>query len=266
MLKRILVYTLFSFVVPFSIMAQHLEIGINMGGANYWGDLAPSVVMKETHFSYGFFARLNLSSSFAFTAAINNGTVSGDDKNFEYNKPRNLNFTTPFKEYSGVVEFNFFKFGPDVLDKRFSPYVFWGLGFTQFDPQADVNGEMVQLRNIQTENQSYGSTVMCMPFGMGFKWQFARHFACETNINFRRVFSDYLDDVSTVYPDNNETFLKKGVIGAYLTDPSSAVNNSVPLFSKGDRRGNQDYTDWYVTTTVSISYRFYKRTKCRRFY
>lgn len=246
--------------------SQHLEIGIMAGAANYWGDLAPELVMKENHLAYGAFARVNLSSSFAFTAGLTKATVSGNDKNFEVNKIRNLNFITPLTEYSAIVEFNFFRFGVDVLDKKFSPYVFLGIAFTQFDPQADVKGNKVQLRNIQTENVAYKSTVTGIPFGMGFKWQFHRHLACEWNVNFRRFNSDYLDDVSTVYPDYNQTLLRKGVVGAYLADPSTATNNNVPLFQQGDRRGNADYTDWYVTSTVSISYRFYKRTKCRRFY
>lgn len=265
-MKQLKLYLLFVLALPAGLSAQHLEIGGMLGASNYWGDVAPTMVLKETHVAYGFYARLNISSSFAFTAAINNCTVSGDDKNFAYNKLRNINFTTPITEYSGVIEFNFLPFGVDVLDKKFSPYVFWGLAFTQFDPQTIVKGQTVQLRNIQTENVSYPSTVMCMPFGMGVKWQFHRHFAAEANVNFRRVFSDYLDDVSTVYPDNAQTMLKKGVVGAYVTDPSSGVNNSTPAFAAGTRRGNSDYTDWYVTSSVSISYRFYKRTKCRRFY
>lgn len=253
-------------LLPFRSFSQHLELGLAVGGANYWGDLAPSIVAGETHLAYGGFARINLSSSFAFTAAINNLTVSGDDKNFDFNQPRNLNFTTPITEYSGTIEFNFFKFGVDVLDKKFSPYVFWGIAFAQFDPQGEIKGRMIQLRNIRTENQAYKSTITSMPFGMGFKWQFHRHLACDINLNMRRFFSDYLDDVSTVYPDYNTTLLQKGSVGAYLTDPSSGVNNSVPLYSAGDRRGNADYNDWYFTGTVSISYRFYKRSKCRRFY
>lgn len=239
---------------------------MNLGAANYWGDIAPSIVMKETHVAYGFFARINLSSSFAFTGAINNMSVSGNDKNFEYNKLRNINFNTDITEYSGTLEFNFRKFGVDVLDKKFSPYVFIGLAFTQFDPTANNGGIVVHLRNIQTENKSYGSTVTSLPWGMGFKWQFHRHFAAEANVNFRRVFSDYLDDVSTVYTDYTTNVAKKGIVGATAADPSTHINSGNPLFSVGQRRGNSDYNDWYVTSTVSVSYRFYKRTKCRRFY
>ena len=251
---------------PLSLFAQHLEVGMNMGAANYWGDIAPTIVLKETHFAYGFFARINLSSSFAFTGAINNMTVSGNDKNFEYNKIRNINFSSDITEYSGTLEFNFMKFGVDVLDKKFSPYVFVGLAFTEFDPITKIGSTTVHLRNIQTENKSYGTTVLSMPFGMGVKWQFHRHFAAEANVNFRRVTSDYFDDVSSVYPDYTATVAKKGVVGATATDPSSQLNSGNPVFKGGQRRGNSDYTDWYVTSTVSVSYRFYKRTKCRRFY
>lgn len=262
--KRIILAILTA--LPLASWSQHLEIGAHIGASNYWGDLAPSVVWKESHLAGGIFARINLSSTFAFTMARNAMTISGNDKNFDYLKPRNINFTCPIVEYSGTLEFNFFKFGVDVLDKKFSPYVFIGIAFTQFDPTADALGQKISLRNVQTEGKSYPGTVTSMPFGLGFKYQFHRHFATEINVNFRRVNSDYLDDVSTVYPDYNATLAKKSAMGAYVADPSSGVVGSTPLFNLGDKRGNSDYTDWYVSSTISVSYRFYKRSKCRRFY
>lgn len=251
--------------MSFSSRAQHLEVGLNLGGSNYLGDLAPSIVLKETHLMYGAFARLNMSSSFAFNMAINSMTISASDQNFSYTGSRNLNVYTPITEYTGIIEFNFLKFGVDVLDKKFSPYVFWGLGITQFSPKAIIGGQKVDLRNYQTEGKSYSSSAYSMPFGMGFKWQFHRHFAAEFNVNFRRMFSDYLDDVSTVYQDFATVNTKKGQLAATLMDPSVILYGN-PQFSAGKRRGNSDYADWYITSSVSVSYRFYKRSKCRRFY
>lgn len=252
---------------PFLSKAQHLEVGALLGVSNYFGDLAPQIVPKETHPAFGAYARLNLSSSFAFTGSITSATISGNDKNFAYNNLRNLNFSTSLTELAAIVEFNFFKYGVDVLDKKFTPYVFLGIALTAFEPSARYQGTTVKLRNLQTENQQYGNFATCIPMGMGVKWQFHRHFAFEANVGFRRSYSDYLDDVSTVYPDPAATAQGKGVFVATVTDPSALLSGGAgPVFPPGYRRGNADYTDWYIISSASISYRFYKRSKCRRFY
>jgi hypothetical protein len=246
--------------------SQHFEMGVNLGLANYFGDIAPSPVLSESHMAYGAFARINLSSSFAFNTLITTGTISGDDKNSDATRVRNINFNTPITEYAAWVEFNFFKFGVDVTDKRHSPYVFLGLALTQFDPATRFDGKNIKLRNIRTEDVSYESSTVSIPFGIGYKWQFHKHFAMDWALGFRRSNSDYLDDVSTVYPDFQDVLKRKGALAAELSDPSRPLNGGLPLSDKGYRRGNPDYTDWYIFSTVSLSYRFYKNVRCRRFY
>jgi hypothetical protein len=247
--------------------AQHFEMGVMLGGSNYWGDLAASPVIGETNAAFGGFARINLSSSFAFTANLINARISGNDNNFDHQRIRNLNFTTDLTEFSGIVEFNFKKFGVDVNEKRHTPYVFLGLAFTQYIPTATYNNNRIELRNIRTEEVQYGLFTVAIPMGIGYKWQFAKHAALNWNIGFRRSYSDYLDDVSGVYPDNfAEIQRKKGFNIATATDPSAANNRGIPISERGYRRGNPDFTDWYVVSTVSISWRFYKKLKCRRFY
>lgn len=255
------------FCASFSTKAQHFEMGVMLGGSNYWGDLAASPVIGETKAAYGGFARLNLSSSFAFTANLINATISGNDNNFDHQRVRNLNFTTALTEFSGIVEFNFKKFGVDVNEKRHSPYVFLGLAFTQYIPTATYNNIRFELRNVRTEDVQYGLFTVAIPMGIGYKWQFAKHAAFNWNLGFRRSYSDYLDDVSGVYPNNfAEIQRQKGFNLATATDPSAANNAGIPISERGYRRGNADFTDWYVVSTVSISWRFYKKLKCRRFY
>lgn len=258
---------IFSFMLFSKAFAQHFEIGAMAGGSNYFGDLAASPVLTETKPAYGVFARVNMSSSFAITASLTNATISGDDKNFAHNAIRNINFNTPIFEYAGWVEFNFFKFGVDVQDKRYTPYVFLGAAITQYDPSAVAStGQTVKLRNLRTEDIQYGTYTVSIPWGVGFKWQFHKHFAMDWNLGFRYSMSDYLDDVSTVYPDFRDMQKRKGDLAAELSDPSRAANFGLPLNQKGYRRGNADYSDWYIVSTVSLSYRFYKHLKCRRFY
>src|SRR5574343_1712391 len=86
--------------------SQAFELGITAGFANYIGDLAPTPVITETKPAGGVFSRINLSSTWAWNNSIMIAQVSGNDKNFDFNAARNLNFQTNIYEYASTFEFN----------------------------------------------------------------------------------------------------------------------------------------------------------------
>ncbi len=243
--------------------AQAIELGYQLGGSNYWGDLAPKVVMSETHLSSGLFARLNLSNSFAWKNELNFHNISGTDQNFEFNKSRNLNFHSKITEFASVIEFNFVKYGTGVLDKKLTSYFYTGLSYFRFNPQTEINDNTVDLATYQTEDIAYSKSAMAIPFGMGVKWMVNKNFALEWQLGFRKSFTDYLDDVSTVYPDIDAK-LAKGLVAGTLSDRSIESNNGTPLNKQGYRRGNPDYNDWFMSSTISVCYRINSRVKCAR--
>jgi hypothetical protein len=242
--------------------AQRVEIGVTLGAANYVGDLAPSIVLSETKPAFGFFGRYTLSSSFALTGSMLFSQLSGSDKNFDFNKPRNLSFRSNISEFAGVVEFNFLKYGKGVLDKKFTSYIFLGIGVVNFNPQGYYNNQWNDLRPLQTEGKDYKTSSAVIPFGLGIKWRLSKHFAFESSVGFRKTYTDRLDDVSETYADPST----KGAIATYLTDPSVDLNNGTPQFSANHRRGNADFNDWYVIANVSLTYRIFGRGLCARFY
>jgi hypothetical protein len=243
-----------------------MEVGVALGAANYVGDLAPSMVPAETKPSLGFFGRYALSSSFAFKGEITYTQVSGSDQNFSFNAPRNLSFRTDITEYSGVIEFNFNRYGLRILDKKFTSYVFLGVAMVEYNPQALYQGNWYDLRPLRTEGKDYATTTTAIPFGMGIKLKVGRNFAFESNIGFRKLFTDYIDDVSDVYINNNGQSKNAGVVAATLSDRSAELNNGVAQFREGSRRGSVDFNDWYVIGSVSLSYRIFNNQKCARFY
>lgn len=247
-------------------IAQRVEVGGSIGAANYVGDLAPSMTMKETHPAVSVFGRYNISSSFAFTGTILVSRLSGSDANFDVNRARNLSFRSNLTEFSGVFEFNYFKYGLDILDKHFTSYVFLGLGVFRYNPQGFILNEWVDLRPLQTEGESYGNTSVCVPFGLGIKWRLSKHLSLESSLGFRKTFTDRLDDVSGFYADINSQLTNKGTLAARLTDRSAEVNNGTSLFSGGYKRGNRDFNDWYMVGNVTLSVRIFGRYKCGRFY
>jgi hypothetical protein len=248
------------------VYGQRVELGVNLGAANYVGDVAPSMVAAETHPAFGFFGRYTISSSFAFTGSMQFTKISGSDQNFDFNKPRNISFRTNMSEYSGVLEFNFFKYGKGILDKKFTSYVFLGLGVVNYTPQGLYNNEWIDLRPLKTEGKNYKGSSTIIPFGIGIKWRLNKFFALESNFGFRKTYTDYLDDVSTTYVDNAAQEATRGVIAAHFADPSADLNNGAPQFEANHRRGNADFNDWYVIFNVSLSYRIFANQKCARFY
>jgi Domain of unknown function (DUF6089) len=234
--------------------------------ANYVGDLARTMVMSETHPAVGIFGRYALSSSFAVKGEIISTQVSGSDLNYGFNSPRNLSFRSNITEYSGVLEFNFNKYGLRILDKKVTSYVFIGVAMFEFKPETFFQNAWYDLRPLKTEGVTYGSTSYAIPFGMGVKYHLYRNFSFEANVGFRKTYTDYLDDVSRVYIDNNEQNKRMGAVAAILTDRSAELNNGVPQYSAGSKRGNADFKDWYMIGSVSLTYRIINPTKCARFY
>ncbi|MCK6611461.1 MAG: DUF6089 family protein [Bacteroidia bacterium] len=250
-----------------SVKAQYsrYEFGIQGGVSNYWGDLSPSVVLKETHPTGGIFARINLSPSFAWKTELNVLKVSGSDKNFDFNRGRNLSFYSQINEVASVLEFNFFKYGPFVLNKPYTAYFYSGIAAFSFNPQTNLNGKTFDLIDYRTEDVSYSRIGVAIPFGMGFKWMVNKNLALEWQLGFRRTYTDYLDDVSGVYPDIESRFSDGGLITATLTDRSIEWNGS-PINKKGYKRGDSNYRDWYMTSTFSLTFRLNSKVKCARFY
>jgi hypothetical protein len=265
-LSGLLVF-LCAFINSFNIYAQadRFEFGLQGGACNYWGDLSPKVVLKETHTTAGIFSRINLSSSIAWKNELNVYQVSGSDKNFDYNEGRNLSFSSQINEVASIIEFNFFKYGPYILDKKFTTYFYAGLSGFSFNPQARLNGTTYDLIDYKTENVAYSRIAVAVPFGMGVKWMLNKNFALEWQFGLRKTFTDYLDDVSTVYPDINARFNDGGLIGATLTDRTIETKGT-PQNKMGYRRGNPDYKDWFMSSTFSFVFRLNSKVKCGRFY
>ena len=90
MKKHVVLFTVFWALKTLSAFSQKVEIGLNVGLANYTGDLAPSVVLSETQPAAGVFARLNLNNTWALTGFANFLRISGHDANFSFNAPRTV--------------------------------------------------------------------------------------------------------------------------------------------------------------------------------
>lgn len=230
------------------------EIGVSGGISWYNGDLNPDKFFSNDYYhpAFGVQLRRNLNKRFALRWQFNYGTLSADDRSasspFQLN--RNLNFTTDIYEFASTIEFNFLEFDALINRERFSPYSFIGLAGFYFNPQTDVEGNIYELQPLATEGKSYSRINVSIPFGFGFKLAFTDRMLMSLDWGMRRTFTDYLDDVSSKYPNADEL---EG-LSANLSDRS--LEQAGPDGTNwGTQRGISTTKDWYSFVMASFSVR-----------
>ncbi len=256
MLKKITLILLL--IAPFILSAQYTELGLIAGTSNYQGDLAPSNLKTSfgrTHASFGAFGRYNMNNYVSIKLGLTYGRISGSDT--DNNRARNLSFRSDLIDVSLTGEFNILGFQPYALEKVFSPYVFAGVGLVHFNPLAQYNGEWVELQPLGTEGQGiagnaakYNLVQVVIPFGGGLKYAINDTWTLGAELGLRKTFTDYLDDVSSRYEDEEVLIANNGELAASL------ANRSGEPIAGGTLRGNPDNKDWYVFAGFSVSFNF----------
>ncbi len=246
--------------------AQYFEIGGQFGFTNYFGDLQAShLEPSEYNMALGLFGRLNLNRHLSVKLGFLKGEISGTDQNSSASsgrRQRNLSFKSPIYELSLTGEFNIVPF--DIREDKIAAfYLFTGVAGFKFNPYADFEGERYSLRDLGTEGQylpgsdntPYSLYQIAIPMGIGTKINLNYRCNIGVEIGLRKTFTDYLDDVSTVYP-NIEALDAADPIAAQLSF-REAEYYELDLKSAdepaGKIRGNPDKMDWYFFGGVTIS-------------
>jgi hypothetical protein len=262
--KLFLFFSMF-FCVMMKSSAQYNELGIMVGASNYKGELSPHLFNTDfLHFAGGLFYRHNWNRHWSYKLEFNYGRVSGNDAaaTTGFEKNRNLSFYSDILEVSPQIEFNFFPYETGNADFRFTPYLFTGLAIFHFNPKAELNGNVYDLQPLGTEGQGaggpapYNLTAFALPFGGGIKVSLGTvGFGIE--VGARRCYTDYLDDVSTVYPDFLKLLAANGPVAVALSDRSLFLSDSTITIPKhvGKQRGNSQDPDWYVFGSLTIYFR-----------
>jgi hypothetical protein len=245
-------------LVTMTTSAQNWEFGGMLGASNYHGDLAYNIVPTETHISGGIQSRYNFNPYWSYRPSITYAAISGSDANFAEYRLRNLSFQSDIWEVNNALEFNFVPFGSRILSKNFSSYATLGLAVFYHNPKAVLQGESYALRNLNTEGQNnksrYGLLQLAIPFGGGVKYNINKNLVVGFEIAWRKTFTDYLDDVSTTYPDLDNLRDSRGDLAANLSDRSWEVEGT-QLSTAGDERGDPAMKDFYIITGFTLAYR-----------
>lgn len=234
--------------------------GIGMAG--YVGDLIKSTAPFQQS-SYSASAGLNYALIPHLNARFDLGfhQVQGyDNKSGGAHPERNLSFESKILEFAVAAEYTLVN-----LDKhRFSPYIFIGIGAFHFNPRAYFGaGGTHPLRELGTEGQGlagypglYSTMAVEYPIGGGIKYVVNKKITLLGEFCYRPSGTDYLDDVSTNYPNkalldarnpNTSKFTYRGD-GAYPTNPAL-------------KRGNPGNKDAYYTTQLKVAYRLQAKTQ-----
>ncbi len=264
MYKRI---TLFCFFITLGAItqAQNFEAGIFMGASNYMGDLpGEHVDYDKSSLSVGFFLKYNVTEYLSARVGYTQGRISGDDQfstDESGRKQRNLHFESKIKEINILAECHFLAFVFDGERPLISPYVFGGIAGFHFNPKANINGELVALQPLGTEGQNleggpdkYGLYQIAIPAGIGTEIKVGSVAKIGVELGIRKTFTDYLDDISSVYPDI-EAMADADPLSASLSyrtpEYDSALAETNPV---GNIRGNSSAKDWYGFAGLSFTF------------
>ena len=262
LVKKTLLIILFGLSYSLTFAQLGWEAGGWIGTSYYFGDLNTSFRLNRPGIAAGLVGRYNFNERLCFKFSANYGNVSAydSDSNNSFEKARNLSFKSIIVDGTGQFEFNFLPYVHGSRDKFYTPYIFAGLSAFYFNPKAELDGEWIALRPLGTEGQFKGEeyyTIQgAIAYGVGLKLDLSYEWSLNFEISSRRLFTDYLDDVSTVYPDMDDLEALHGPDAVALSDRSIIGENEVRIGQEGRQRGSSNVNDIYVMAGISLVYYF----------
>ncbi|MDZ4793832.1 MAG: DUF6089 family protein, partial [Bacteroidota bacterium] len=255
---------MFIVILYSSAMAQRVHVGLFGGAAAYLGDLTDKIFPKKvTNGAVGVTINYEFTDRFMLRGGLTYAVVGGADRYSEKAdlKLRNLSFETSILEFSAIGEYNLL----NLDEVRYTPYLFAGLAMFKFDPYTyDAAGQKQMLKPLSTEGQDiagyadrapYGLTQFAIPFGGGVKFALGDNIRVGIEGGLRKLFTDYLDDVSKNYIDPADLLAARGSKAVELSFRSNEVGGSLVYPGKDQQRGSPKSKDYYYFTGIHLTYR-----------
>ena len=269
------------------------EAGFTVGPMAYLGDLGGHIGkgttfikdynMNTTKLAIGGFYAVYPTQFLGFRFSLNYGNIEGADANItphggdEVTRlDRNLNFRTAIIEGTVMGEVYptiFLEDDPDDVAGRLRPYGVIGLGLFHFNPQGSYHDPnsgdtyWVDLRPLHTEGEGwaeypdrkeYSLTQLNIPMGVGIKYFFSDNVNLSFEIIHRKLFTDYLDDVSTKYVDPSlfYKYLSPALAPIAVAMSNKAVDGYAnPNYTTNSKRGDPSQNDSYFTAQFKLAIR-----------
>ncbi|MEM7656534.1 MAG: DUF6089 family protein [Bacteroidota bacterium] len=245
----------------------YFKVGVSTGSTNYLGDLDDDLTFRFTKAGLGLAGSYRMNPFMTARLGFFRGWARATDAvSFnDVRQRRNLSFRTPITEFNGMVVFDFVPTDRSyVYRPPFVPYVFGGIALFSFNPQAQLGDRWYDLQPLGTEGQNladpnelypepYNLTQFSVPMGAGVRFAISRRLDLEIETGFRKTFTDYLDDVSGVYP-NLDDLRAQNPVAALLSDRIDLNEFPEGASVVNGIRGDRTQTDWYIYSCVRISY------------
>ena len=206
-------------------------------GSNDLSDLN----LEQTRYAFGAGMQYH-AGAFSLGASAFYARLSADDRLTNASRSvRRLHAITDVVEVAANVEY---RIGGNSILRNF--YFNVGGGLMIYTPMARYNGQLVKLRPLGTEGQNYmagrqqySKFAPVIPFGFGYSFPLSNGSRLGIDLSMRKSFTDYLDDVSTVYADAAQIAEISGPVAAYLSDPS--LEGRAIGSQRGDSKDNDGY-------------------------
>ncbi len=243
---------------------QQGDYGVTVGGAHYFGDINTRAELERPKPAFGLFFRKQFDNYVGVRLSVHYAQLGYSDtySTNSYQQSRNLSFNTNIWEIAAMGHFNFFKFLPGSPGYTFTPYITLGIGAFSYDPYAYIADKKEYLRPLGTEGQTigykgrkqYGTIAMCVPFGVGVKYNVTPDVNVSFEIGHRYTFTDYLDDVSTTFIGADKfPATGTGPTARLLQDRSYEIDPNNIIGIEGRQRGFSKQKDQYIIAELGVS-------------
>jgi hypothetical protein len=234
------------------------EVGGWFGGSTYFGDLNTNYRLNRAKPAFGALAKYNFNDRLSLGLHASFTTLEAKDSDSKniFEKSRNLDFKTFLFEAAPQLEFNFLPYVHGSRDYFFTPYMAAGFSVYKFNPRTKLNDKWYSLVEYGTEGQfqgeEYGKTQFAGVGAFGFKLDKNYRWSTFLELSARKLFTDYIDDVSGNYPDFDDLEAQRNDIAVALSDKSFAPK----IGEAGRQRGNGKKNDTFMLLKLGMTYYF----------
>lgn len=248
---------------------QTADIGVQLSGAAYWGDIEKVNYSKSVTPVIGILGRWNFNKRLSLRGQLLTGNLKADgifsNSNIAQSGTRNAteeyardttqayNFNRSIQTAEAILEFNFRNYKMGSLKKdRFTPFVSLGLGGfysrapragtfilnpTETFPGSKLYTPYLDANGRKTNNTDALSFII--PVGMGVKFNITQNLGGVIEVIVRKTFVDNIDN---------------------LDDPKRFQNfdNTTTTYPDKFAKNTWSNNDWYATLSVSLLYQLWK--------
>jgi outer membrane protein OmpA-like peptidoglycan-associated protein len=206
------------------INAQDWEVGLQGGLSQYYGDVTNNEIslLGESRNPYGgLFVRGYFGNALGVRFNGNIAEYAGNDINTDAVATRGLSFKSNSVELSAQLEYHLLG-----RERRFSPYVFGGLGFLQAYARPEFSNAVSSIRDRISADRALGADKagLVIPLGVGLNFHPIKDNLTSVGIEYslRPTSMDLLDGISNAGdPDNNDW---GGTLGLVVGFPIGGVD------------------------------------------